>query len=237
MSKRVLFIAFFLFLFVSYSQNKEIYYIDEASKSIDFSDYKKRLKSKMFFENIIENDSAIFKKLRFKEFYGKIDATQKTQVNSLFSKLYAIDSTKTWLIHYQDTLPDIKIEQKRLKTVHLDSMRPRKGLFNYEDDVKLIEKELAFYGKMENIILLHFFNTNNGYPIDNEGKEWYYDYSSILRKFFNVRLEPFYMCVIHPSGDFYVTPLVVTFPNQEKILDPVKFKKMKEKFEKKYRKI
>lgn len=39
--------------------------------------------------------------------------------------------------------------------------------------------------------------------------------------------------ILHPSA----TPLIVTFPNQEKILDLVKFKKMKAKFLKEYQKI
>ena len=120
--KNLLFTAFFLLfgLSQSYSQTKRIIYADENYKQIDFTEYSKKMKSGLYFFARFENDTAVFKKLRFKEFYGSLNTHKKTQLNKLFYQRFQIDSTKIWLIHYIDSVPDIKriTNKSDLKKIH-----------------------------------------------------------------------------------------------------------------------
>jgi len=94
------------------SQSKEIIYVNENFEKIDFETYTKRLNSKLFLTSLVENDTTVLKKLRFKEYFGNL-GKKKSQLNKLYQRRYSIDSAKIWLIHYIDSLPNVtKMPQK-----------------------------------------------------------------------------------------------------------------------------
>lgn len=78
----------------SYSQKKEFYY-GEKYKSIEKEDFEKRLKSNLFTFTTIENDTAKFQKLRFIEFFGRIDSTKNKQLKSQLTSKYPVNPNKT----------------------------------------------------------------------------------------------------------------------------------------------
>jgi len=132
---------FFFTLFASisfqlYSQEKERVYVDENYQKIDFQKFTKKLQSNLFYVAKVENDTALFKKLRFKQYFGNIGLKKKYQLNKLFYKRYQIDTTKTWLIHYLDSLPDIAKMPVESGVIFLDSMGNQDGKMLSETQYK-----------------------------------------------------------------------------------------------------
>ena len=97
-----------LSVITGYSQKRKTIYVNENFTEIIFSEYKKGLKSGLFTATEIVNDTAIFLKLRYAEYFGTLSPQKKKQINSLFNKRFKADTIKTWLIHYIDTLPNKK---------------------------------------------------------------------------------------------------------------------------------
>jgi len=127
--KKILLSTFLLF-FVPlqlFPQSKRIYYSDEEYKQINYTEFSKKVDSKLYLMAIFENDTAIFKKLRFKEYFGHLSAQKKTQLNKLFYKRFQIDSSKIWLIHYIDSIPNIKKIPKEVIHHFIDSINKKEN--------------------------------------------------------------------------------------------------------------
>lgn len=77
-------IIIFFFLLTSYAQSKKIIYVDEKFNKINFSDYSKKLRTKLFDIAIFYNDTSTFKKLRYKEFFGTINPRVKKTINLIY---------------------------------------------------------------------------------------------------------------------------------------------------------
>ena len=121
--KRILFtVLFTLLALITYAQKKKTIYFDENYETISLKKFDKKAGLNFFLVATIKNDTTTFKKLRFKEFFGKLSIKKKSQLNKLFKKRFEIDTTKVWLIHYIDSLPNVKKMYKKSGFVFLDSM-------------------------------------------------------------------------------------------------------------------
>ena len=259
--KKVFFTTFITALITiqSYSQEKKLIYVDENYKEINFKKFKSKFKSEVFFVVVAETDSVIYKKLRFKEYFGKLDIKKKSQLNKLFFKRVDIDTTKIWLIHYLDSLPDIKFMPKKSKIILLDSLNKPVGeriikklykkctivfsskktfgnkhlhAISYIDFKKNISYEINKIKKYQNVTLLHFYEENKGYPIEND--KWLKDYNSILKKTFNDGMQTYRTIIIYPDGEFYASSMHKCNFNEKALINKKKFKKLKKQFIRNY---
>lgn len=150
--KFVLILSFLLLITLNlFSQSKEIIYVDENYKTINFKTFRKRLNSRIFqISTTVENDTAIFKKLRFKEYFGNL-GKKKSQLNKLYNQRYNIDSTKIWMIHYIDSLPNVNKMPKESSLELIDS-EGRKILIGNSEYDRLIEQQLRKFPIKDSII-------------------------------------------------------------------------------------
>ena len=228
MKKILLIILFTLLISNGYSQNKERIYLDEHYKEIELREFQKKARTDFFFVAIKSNDTAVFRKLRYRELYGKLDLKVKYQLNGLFHKRYDIDTNKVWVIHYKDSLPDIKKMRKKSGIIVIDSTGKelseilswdqyrrskyrttknrhlKKYVTSYGDFIKTIDYEKKYLRNKNLIELLHFYHINKGYPLENDKFNWMQDSSQILKKIFTIGLEMYRIIVLHPDGSFYV---------------------------------
>ncbi|MET2983765.1 hypothetical protein [Aureibaculum conchae] len=148
------FLYFLLFLLSItlnlFSQTKKIIYVDEKFEKIDFKSYTKKLNSELFLISMLESDTAIFKKLRFKEYFGSL-GKKKAQLNKLYQQRYTIDSTKTWLIHYTDSLPDVTKMPKE-SSIQLFDSKGRKMLMSNSEYDRLYNQQLRKFATRDSII-------------------------------------------------------------------------------------
>jgi len=208
----------------SFSQKKELYY-NEKYQRIEKNDFDKRLKSKLFIETVVENDTAKFHKLRFFEFFGVMDSTKNKQLRSQLTSEYPINPNKTWFINYMDTLPDAKKMHKEAGTYYIDTIAkdsvfvPRyrhfkkldREKYNYHHHVsstKSFQKYLERWPKKvnSNIEYFYIYVVNKGFPLDFSPKvRMYRDPKNVVRKVFNDGQVPYHDIILFPNGDFYVT--------------------------------
>ena len=71
MKKIFYIVCIVLIPFASRAQEKKRIYVDENYKVINFQKYIKKSQSKLFCVINVKTDTALFKKLRFKEFFWK----------------------------------------------------------------------------------------------------------------------------------------------------------------------
>tara|TARA_B100000787_G_C16079960_1_gene243966 strand:- start:465 stop:692 length:228 start_codon:yes stop_codon:yes gene_type:complete len=68
-----------------YSQQPKTVYVDEGYDEITKNKFNKLLKSNLYDIAETIRDTAIFKKLRYKEYFGKLSQSNKSKLNKLFS--------------------------------------------------------------------------------------------------------------------------------------------------------
>jgi len=257
-------ISFFILLsFQLYAQSKKIIYVNENYDIIDFHEFNRKLKSDLFFIAHVENDTAMYKKLRFKVFFGKLNSQKKSQLNKLLYMRNRIDSTKIWLIHYIDSLPNPELMPKKSGIVILDSLGHEKGavltrkefensivkntnnsikvkatvkhkhVLSYEDYTTRILSEIKTYNKFDNSILLHFYNFNNGFPVNTDELICLKDYNLSLRKTFTDGMRVYKKIIIYPDGDFCLGSFGNNYMDEKRLLKYRSFKKVEKKWNKK----
>lgn len=211
------------------SQHKKIIYVDENYKEINFLTYKKKLQSNLFDIAKVENDTALFKKLRFIEFYGVLKPKIKSQLAKLFNKKYNIDTTKIWLIHYVDFMPNLEKMPEKSGVELLDSLYNPTGIFlndkefkkrkcskarhkhitSAKDYISQIDKESREV-KNKKVSLLHFYGTNKGFPEEIIKKYNYFqDYKDLIKKLFNDKMKNFSVIILYPNREFYISNFYV----------------------------
>lgn len=172
---------------------------------------------------------------------------------------YQIDSTKTWVIHYSDTLPDKTTLSKKTYLEYLPKYQTeesfeavRKLKQNSFTDTKNIaaalklvttkhhhsfktsqnnlRRELRSYKKHKNALLLHFFNINKGYPTKDRIEVWLKDPYEVIRKTFNDGIYNYKHIVFYPNGEFFVSYSKLPYEKEIEYLDKAYFIKQKDSF-------
>jgi len=251
-----------LSIFQSYSQEKKRIYVDENYKVISFEKFNFKFRTELFEITNAETSTSLYKKLRYKIFFGSLNQLKKSQLNKFYYKKFGIDSTKIWIIHYKDSLPNIKFMPKKSGVIMLDSMgndigkvlskkefkdrivkrsknsikinnsaRHRRVL-SYEDYDEIISKEQLEPNKVNDFLLLYFYNVNKGYPVLNSKNQWLEDLNMILRKTFSEGITMYKFLIIHPNGDYYASSCRNCFIDEKKLLKLKSFKKAEKKWSK-----
>ncbi len=259
--KKISFLIFLIFFtFQSYSQEKKRIYVDENYKEISFEKFNFKYRSELFDIINAETSTSLYRKLRFKIFFGNLNQFKKSQLNKFYYKKFRIDSTKIWLIHYTDSLPNIKFMPKKSGVFMLDSLGNNIGkvlnkkefedkvikrsnysikinlksrhrhVLSYEDYDEIISKEQQEYNKVNDLLLLHFYNFNKGYPVSNKKNQWLKDLNLIIRKTFSDGISMYKILIIHPNGDYYAGSCSSCFTDEKKLLKLKSFKKAKKKW-------
>ena len=222
MKNIILFIFFFISTY-SFSQNKKSIYIDEDLNQIDSKEFYKKTKSKLFDTAMVSNDTAIFYKLRFKEYFGTLSKIKKKQLNIYLLK-NNIDIKKVIVINYIDSIPNEKKMPKQSTAFVLDSLgditkeyislkkflRKKKkfetykryvAVYNKPDYITQLEKKHTHY---KNTQYINYYKTNKGFPESILKKNKYFkDNKQIIHNMFNDGLMVYSTIIIFSNGDFY----------------------------------
>lgn len=208
MKKIFLLIAYVFLSNIGYSQTKDTIYLNASYKEIAKTEFQERIRSNLFYTANIKGDSVFYMKLRYKQYYGKLESSKKNQLNKIFASRFQIDTTKTWLIHYIDTLFKKSINPKlkhiRDRDIFMDSVCYINLIRNIDYSVNKKTRKFKKFKKTE---LIHFYGFNKGYPIEEiEYGKWYKDQNKIVKKIFNDGIRHYNTIIIFPNGDFCLDP-------------------------------
>ncbi len=223
--RKIIVFAFFVYSFNVFSQLDTIY-ADENDKIVSKQIFFQKFNSKIYHALSFKTDTVVLQKLRFSHYFGKLNSTTKNQFFKLLSKKHEIDTTKTLIIHYLDTLKSIDEFPKKTEVVYRDSLNnivklPSGGNTLYFDKIRKIKKHKHFFNhtsfinnykrcirkhkKYDDVaLILHFYGHNNGHPNEYKKVKWYNDYGSLIKKMFTDKYKNFDLIIIHPDGEFYI---------------------------------
>lgn len=209
----------------AFSQSDTLY-LDENNNYISKTVFYKKEKSSVYKGIRFSTDTLVVEKLRFKYFFGSLKPKIKTQLNQLLKKRHQIDTTKTLIIHYIDTLKSKSDFPKRSRTIFYDSLGKEvkirksniaiavsqqkkivrhKHIVGYKDFISAHKKCERKHKKYKNYALvLHFYRYNSGHPKTYKELRWYKDYGGIIRKIFSDNYKNFDNIIFHPNGKFYL---------------------------------
>jgi hypothetical protein len=206
-------------------QETEVFY-NEKYQKIKKSIFENKLKSKLFFTASWKNDTAKFHKLRYAEFFGKMDSIKHKQLKSQLSSKYNLNPNKRWLIYYIDSLPDVKKMPPKSGFFYIDTIAkdsifiPRNGRrskkfdrekYNYRFHVRSLksyQKGIKRASKKSNssVECFYLYNFNNGFSIINSKKfRLYKDPNQIVKKVFSDGQISYKAIILDIYGNFYVT--------------------------------
>ena len=259
--KSILSLVLFVLSVGVYGQRDTIY-VDENDKPISKEIFNNKLNSPIYSGLRFDADTLILQKIEFKYNFGNITPSVKNQLFKLLNKRHQIDTTKTLVIHYQDTLRAKSEFSKISKIVYYDSLgkevkttikshqvsegarfefvtkgKATKRVYHesYRDFIyvkKLCYKSYKKYDKTASV--LHFYNINNGHPNVLKKLRWYQDYGGLLKKLFFQDKKKFYTVIIKPSGEFFIEYHENYFTMCD-LLNPEKWNTIKVDFEQKYK--
>ena len=219
------------FIFKTQSQSKKHFYADEKYNDISQEEFNRKVTSDLFLTVSLENDTVVINKLRFVNYFGDLGSKKKSQLNKLFHKRFQIDSTKVWLIYYQDTLPNLKVIKNK-NTYAILKYKKKHGLADrlivIDEFGHYIHSETKKYKKLKNVSLLYFYEGNKGYPLKRNKIRRYKDYNSILTRTFTDGMRMYKYIIVHPNGNFNLSSYVKSFSENRMLLELKSFKEMEE---------
>lgn len=229
--------VFFLFFFtcsVSIYGQLDTIYADESNHYISKDEFYKKVNSSIYYGLRFDTDTLVLQKIRFRYYLGSLPITIKSQLFKLLNRRHQIDTTKTLVIHYTDTLKSAEEFPKRSSIVYRDSLNnivkiPNTGTFidlkgiedikkhehiwNYKKFINQHKKCIKNHKKFSEVAsVLHFYNYNNGHPEKVKNLMWYKDYGSVINKIFADSYKNFQQLIVYPNGDFYVQTMNGNIP-------------------------
>ena len=242
-----------------YSQNKDTLYVDENYKEIGRVEFERKTYSDFFIIATTTNDTAIFKKVRFREYFGNLNSNKKHQLNKLLYKKHKIDSTKIWVIHHTDTIPNKEKFHKNSGIILLDSLgkeygevmsitdfnskhakrlykqslndnRIAKRVRSFEDYNRILTTRKKELKRFKDAKLLHFYSHNENLSIEKYQIDWIKDDNLILQKIFTDGIRIYNNVIIYPNGDFYAHSGRAPLWKQKKLLKKRLYKKLKKEW-------
>jgi hypothetical protein len=225
---------FFLVVVSSYSQvKKKTIYLNENYTEITKREHHKKLKSKIYHSLTYDLDSLVYKKLRLSHFFGKLDKLKKQQLFKLLYVRNSIDTTKTLVFHYKDTLK-LKSEFPKNDTVVFLKNGRHKHLISYKKFLKQHTNCVKKHNQFTNVTVVHYYHINNGHQDVIGELIWYKDPSGIIKRLFSDTYENFKYFILKPNGTFFIQSVRESKTN---IFDEVlkgKWDKYETKFYKRY---
>lgn len=206
-------IFFLLILSDSYAQLDTIY-LDESDKFISKTIFENKIGSTIYHGLKFETDTLVLNKVRFSYYFGELSPSVKTQLFQLLNKRHQIDTTKTLIIHYQDTLKPLEQFPKRDSIVYLDSLSKRHiHLWGYDSFLNAHKKCFQNHKKYKKEAqLLHFYAHNLGHPNKVKNLEWFKDYGLVIKKIFADSYQNFKIIIIHSDGEFFIESRINEIP-------------------------
>lgn len=218
-------IFYLLIVTNTYSQQTKTVYVDESYDEITKRKFDRLLKSNLYDIAETTRDKKIYTKLRYKEYFGRLSKKNKDQINKLFNSRYNIDSTKKWLFHYIDSLPNKEKMPKISGVIIYDSVETKKSFFiskkvfnkNYRKYMNSKHRHVMSYDEFQDkirkekkkiskkIVFTHIYNQNNGIP-EEFLKEMNYhkDNIPVFRNVFSDGMKNYKTILIFPNGNFYL---------------------------------
>ena len=213
-----LIIVFLLVLSRGYAQLDTLY-LDESDRLITKTIFQHKTGSPLYHGLRFDTDTLVLNKVRFNYYFGKLTPSVKTQFFKLLNKRHQIDTTKTLIIHYQDTLKTQDQFPEKDSIVYLDSLSERHiHLWGYDSFLNANKKCIKNHNKYKKTSeLLHFYGHNLGHPNNVKKLVWYKDYGLIIKKLFADSYRNFKIIIIHSDGEFFVESRLNEIPNNHLI--------------------
>ncbi len=178
----LLLVLFCLAGYFSNAQSKEVAFLDENYKIIMEASFNKKNNSTLYYSKRLVTDSVIYDRLSFKYYLGVLDKKLKEQLFSILKQRNNVDTTKTIIIHYKDTLPPVSSFPKKDSIVYYVNGEHR-HMNSYKSFKKVIRScSRANYRRKSAVY--HFYNFNNNYPLETTDLLWHKDKLQLLRKLF-----------------------------------------------------
>ncbi len=202
---------FYIFLIISslvslstYCQEKQTIYLDDGLKVVSKKKFDTKNKSSLYYAMEYELDTALYQKLYLKYFIGKLPDSIRAQLYPFLAQRYKIDTTKTIVIHYKDTLKVKESYPKKGGIVFLENNN-HKHVISYSTFLRNQFKCERKYNRKDDREVYHFFDHNEGHPTTYKGLIWHKDQLRLLRRIFYYNSNPVYWAVtLHPNGDYFV---------------------------------
>lgn len=188
-------------------------YVNEHNKIITKSLFYKKVESDIFNGLQFKTDSVLLKKIRFNYFFGSLEKSTKTQIFKFLNKKHQIDTSKTMIIHYRDTLKSIgefpKVSHHNYRpfssviscSPYFDETKSR----SHKDFIISHQKCIKTHQKIDdNISVLHFYYHNNGHRNKFKNLTWYHDSNQLIKNIFTDEYKNYEWIIIHPDGEFYM---------------------------------
>ena len=247
-------IFYLLMVINTYSQQTKTVYVDDSYDEITKEKFERLLKSNLYDIAQSTRDKKIYKKLRYKEYFGRLSKKNKDQLNKLFNSRYNIDSTKKWLFHYLDSLPNKEKMPKISGVIIYDSLDTKKSFFlpkkkfnnNYKKYMNSNHRHVMCYDEFQDrirkekkkiskkIVFTHIYNQNNGIPEEFlKEMNYYKDNIPIFRNIFSDGMKNYKTILIFPNGNFYLVNNY-NISNVKKLLQSRSYNKRKKNWSKKH---
>ena len=199
-----LFVILFCFLINGYSQTVQNIYLDEINQIIPYQRFKQKVSSKVYTSTKFYDKDNAYHKLDFAYYMGKLDSERKGQLFLLLSQRINVDTSKTIVIHYRDTLKALSSYPKYDSIIKLPDGKHR----HLGSHRRFIKEHLSCIQshRGKETQLYHFFEVNEGHPLTFEEIKWFQDPSGTVKKVFQSKFSQstYWFLVIHPNGDFAV---------------------------------
>ncbi len=236
MKHKILYILLCVISFNTHGQYKNIEYLDTDKQRINFEEFSKKknlegIKVKLYVAD--NGNNILYKKLTFTKCFGTLNPTEKEQLNKYFYSRYQIDTTKTWLIHYVDSLPSPEKMPEKSGIVYTDSTKTKhKHLYSFKDYHSSFKTEKKRFKKYKECSLLHFYINDNDYPMDIDNIHWCKDEHRMLKSLFFKEIDYYSTIIIHPNGEYYLSKY--SHRSEDRLLRFKIFRKEKERWDKKF---
>ncbi len=200
-----LLIIFSLVSLSIYCQEKQTIYIDDGLRVVSKKNFEIKHKSSLYYALEFELDTVLYQKLYLKYFIGKLHDSVRTQLFPFIAQRYKIDTTKTMVIHYKDTLKTKTSYPKKDGIINLGD-KGHKHVISYNTFIKGQFKCERKYARKNGIEVYHFFNQNEGHPTIYKDLKWHKDQLQMLRRLFynNSNNSIYWHVTLHPNGDYFI---------------------------------
>ncbi len=198
--------VFFLCFIISYScfsQQKDTIYFNFSGEQIHRDNFYKKVNSSLFGATMYDLDTIVVLKTRRSYLFGEINDKERNQLFKLINKRNHVDTTKTMVIHYIDTLKAVHQFPRREKIIQLEGGGHRHDI-THRTFIRGGKNCRKTFSKYKHSNVYHFYKFNNGHPKAFKKLTWEKDNYKLIRKITAFDFKSNYVIAISPKGDFFI---------------------------------
>ncbi|MBW1295721.1 hypothetical protein [Aquimarina litoralis] len=143
---------------------KDTLYLDENNDFISKLKFDQKINSIIYYGLTFDLEDAVYKKIRFAYFFGKIDPIKKQQLFKYLSARNGVDTTKIMAIHYSDTLRAKYQFPKKDSIVYINNKKNHKHIPPYRTFIKRHKACTKNFKNKKNANVYHYYTVNLGHP-------------------------------------------------------------------------